>query len=75
MMSISRWILIPQLSQDCKAINKICVVKFHKRSWIERTGTENVENTAGGLSLKVLNTEKLLYREETYDSCAVEIAL
>lgn len=25
--------------------------------------------------LKVLNTEKLLYCEETHDSCAVEIAL
>lgn len=74
-MSISRCILIPQLSQDCKAINKIYVAKVHKRCWIERTGTENVENAAEGLLLKVLNTEKLFYGEETHNSCAVEIAL
>lgn len=74
-MSISRCTLIPQLSQDWKAINKIYVVKFHKRSWIERRGTENVENTAGGLWLKVLSTEKSLCREETRESCADEIAL
>lgn len=74
-MSISRCILIPQLSQDCKAINKIYVVKFHKGSWIERTGTENVENAVEGLLLKVLNIEKLLYHEETHGSCAVETVL